>query len=89
MTKWTVTKENKHLKVSRTTDNKKDYSLGITVPNMRMALSNICLYFSKGDIIDLSGTNETLAYTDNKKNTKTTWSHIPAIMGGCQGLPRN
>jgi hypothetical protein len=93
MTKWQfkqgIKQKKKILTVHKTTDNDREYSLGTTVPNIRMALSNISLYLCQGDIVDLGGLEETLCFADGPYTCYARWKLQPTIVGGIQGLPRN
>jgi hypothetical protein len=95
MTIWKFTKDNNKIKVARSNDDNKSYSLGEVNDSVLNALRSVALWVQPNDIIDLGGIEETIVFKyktgvlEKKKTQTFIWNHIPVLMGGIQGLPRN
>jgi hypothetical protein len=90
MTKWKFSPTNKGIKVERTNDGSKEYSIGTVNTTINQALRSIAIWAMHNDIIDLSSLSEEVLYTDGHGFKRIfVWRHIPVLMGGIQGSPKN
>jgi hypothetical protein len=89
MTTWRFERIKNGIKVSRSNDGGKSYSLGTTSKNVRAAINSIIMWAQPYDIIDLGGIEEPITGIDPYFESVYTWHHIPVFMGGTQGMGRN